>query len=295
MTEPAPDAGACPNCGRRHDVPPSAYCPACGQETALRPPTLAEFIQQFGGNYFAAEGALWRTLKLLVTRPGALTREYLAGRRRRYVLPLRLYLTVSLVALLALRIAGSGIEIDVPRGGAQEITGPDDAEMTIVAFDDARLGIAKGRFFCEGLPAAVCRHFERKFDPDPKAMRRELELASERFVGHWGTAMFLLVPLFAAWCKLAWLDRRLRYTEHLVYALHLHAFWFAAIAVAQLPLPLIKPAAALAMPIYALLASHRVYGGRWGPTLLRNAAVAIAYGVSLAVALGVVSLWAFLG
>ncbi|MBK6865166.1 MAG: hypothetical protein IPG91_17450 [Ideonella sp.] len=49
------------------------------------------------------------------------------------------------------------------------------------------------------------------------------------------------------------------------------------------------------MPVYALLASHRAYGGRWGPTLLRNAGVAVAYGATLMVALGVVSLWAFLG
>ena len=126
-------------------------------------------------------------------------------------------------------------------------------------------------------------------------MSRELELASGRFVGHWGTAMFLLVPMFALWCKIAWLNRRLRYTEHLVYALHLHAFWFAVIAIAQFPLPLLPLLAAVGMPAYALLASHRVYGGRWVPTLLRNAAVAIAYGVTLLVALGVVSLWAFLG
>jgi len=290
------DPGACPNCGRRHDVPLPAYCAACGQETTLRPPTLGEFVQQFGGNYFAAEGALWRTLKLLLTRPGALTREYLAGRRRRYVLPLRLYLTVSLVALVLLRFAGPGIAIDVPPDTAAEIARAGKDELVIVAFDNGpRLGIEKGRFFCQKLPAAVCRHFQRKLDLDPKAMSRELELASERFVSHWGTAMFLLVPMFALWCKLAWLNRRLHYTEHLVYALHLHAFWFAAIAVAQLPLPLLKPLVGAAMPAYALLASHRVYGGRWMPTLLRNATVAIAYGVTLMIALGVVSLWAFLG
>jgi hypothetical protein len=49
----------------------------------MRPPTLiSEFMQQFGGAYFSTEGALWRTLKLLLLKPGELTVQYLAGRRK---------------------------------------------------------------------------------------------------------------------------------------------------------------------------------------------------------------------
>mgnify|MGYP001057476860 CR=1 FL=1 len=81
-------------------VPRPRFCPVCGQETNLRPPRLGEFLQQFGGAYFATEGALWRTLKLLLFKPGELTRQYLAGRRKHYVLPLRLYLTISLAISL---------------------------------------------------------------------------------------------------------------------------------------------------------------------------------------------------
>ena len=54
-----------------------------------------EFLHEFVGHYVALEGTLWRTLGLLLRHPGRLTREYLDGRRRRYVLPLRLYLTAS--------------------------------------------------------------------------------------------------------------------------------------------------------------------------------------------------------
>lgn len=292
--DPAPAAGACPNCGCRFGEPRPNFCPDCGQETHLRPPTIGEFVQQFGGNYFAAEGALWRTLAMLLFRPGQLTREYLAGRRRRYVLPLRLYLTLSLVALVALRFAHP-MAVDVPPETAAEIAKAGKDDQILVAVGSLRLGMDKGRFFCQGLPAPVCRHVQRRLELDPKHMARELELASDRFVGHWGTAMFLLVPMFALWCQLAWLNRRLRYTEHLVYALHLHAFWFAAIAVAQLPLPLLPGVASLAMPIYALLASRRVYGGGWWRNIARNTAVAVAYGLTLSIALGVVALWAFLG
>ena len=107
--------------------------------------------------------------------------------------------------------------------------------------------------------------------------------------------MFALVPLFAVWVKLAWLNRRLRYTEHLVFALHLHSFWFAAIALMQLLPGALGAIPLLAIPGYALLASHRVYGGRWWATLARNVAVALAYGVSLLLALGVVTLWTLIG
>jgi len=98
------DPALCPNCGSRFAEPRPNYCGECGQESRVRAPTLGEFTQQLGGAYISMEGALWRTLWRLLLLPGQLTLEYLKGRRRRYVLPLRLYLTISVLALLALRL-----------------------------------------------------------------------------------------------------------------------------------------------------------------------------------------------
>jgi Protein of unknown function (DUF3667) len=110
---------ACANCGQRLDLPapwsPPAFCPACGQETRVRAPRVMEFLQQLGGAYFSTEGALWRTLKLLLFKPGELTVRYLAGQRKHYVLPLRLYLTISLLVLVLLRtLAGNSISSTCP-------------------------------------------------------------------------------------------------------------------------------------------------------------------------------------
>ena len=292
MPEPSDASPVCLNCGHAFgDAPRLKYCPACGQETNLRPPTLAEFAQQFGGSIVATEGALWRTLVLLFTKPGQLTLEYLAGRRRRYLLPLRLYLTVSLVAFLALRL-GTALQVNVD---------PADAQLPIERVDawidmgSARAGLRGGKFFCENYPDWVCRRLQRRFDVDPKVVAREVEEASQRFVGHWGSAMFALVPLFAAWTRLAWSNRRLRYSEHLVFALHLHSFWFAAIALMQILPGAFGAIPLLAIPVYALLAAQRVFRGRWWVTLARNLAVAIAYAASLMLALAVVSLWTLIG
>jgi uncharacterized membrane protein len=52
--------------------------------------------------------------------------------------------------------------------------------------------------------------------------------------------------------------------------------------------------AAAAVPVYTLLAMRRVYGGRWGPLLLRAGVVGTLYGMTLALALAGVALVALL-
>lgn len=73
------------------------FCSHCGQETANHMPSAGEFLHEFVGHYVALENKLLKTLTLLLFRPGRLTRDYLEGKRARYVLPLRLYLTLSLI------------------------------------------------------------------------------------------------------------------------------------------------------------------------------------------------------
>lgn len=293
MADPQPDvpAAACANCGAALATPRPNFCPACGQETTLRPPRLGEFLQQFGGAYFATEGALWRTLKLLLLQPGELTRQYLAGRRRHYVLPLRLYLSVSLLVLLLLQALAT---VAIERPGATQI---DKVEARNVQIDlpFGRAGLRDGVFYCEGMPAWVCRRLQRRIDIDPKFLVREMEQLGLRFVAKVGGAMFVLLPGFALWLKLAYRNRGLRYTEHLVFALHVHAFWFLMLALVFADLPLVSTAAGWAVPVYTLLAMGRVYGGRWGPRLLRAVFVSLLYGLTLALALAGVALAALLG
>ena len=48
MVDPLPP-GSCLNCGAPLAEPRPRFCGACGQETNVKPPTLGEFLQQFGG------------------------------------------------------------------------------------------------------------------------------------------------------------------------------------------------------------------------------------------------------
>ena len=69
-------------------------------------------MREATGRYIAYDGKFWKTLAALLFWPGFLTREYLAGRRRRYIGPARLFLVSSLVLFATLRLATQSISID---------------------------------------------------------------------------------------------------------------------------------------------------------------------------------------
>ncbi len=101
-----PTIHRCLNCGvgrRTRTAPPAARARATGL------PTFAQFMREATGRYVAYDGKFWKTLAALLFRPGFLTREYLAGRRRRYIGPARLFLVSSLVLFATLRFATESI------------------------------------------------------------------------------------------------------------------------------------------------------------------------------------------
>jgi hypothetical protein len=293
--EPVP--AVCPNCGAPlHDLPrPPRFCPACGQEAIVKPPRLGEFLQQFGGAYLSTEGALWRTLKLLLFKPGELTRLYLLGRRKHYVLPLRLYLTISVITLLLVRVAGGAgvVQVNI-KPDQPQVDAAAPAKTFNLSMLGGRAGLQQGKFYCHDLPPWMCQRLQRRIDIAPAEMGRALETLKERFLGNLGAAMFVLLPSFALWLKLVYWNRRMRYTEHLVFALHVHAFWFVALAFSLPDSLWLSVPAFTAVPWYTMLAMRRVYGGRRWPRFLRAALVSFLYLLAMGLALAVLGMWTLL-
>ena len=131
-------------------------------------------------------------------------------------------------------------------------------------------------------------------DVDPRGLQREMQQVGERMLGQIGSAMFVLLPTFALWLRLVYLDRPLRYTEHLVFALHLHAMWFLLLALMLPGLDMLTALAMLALLVYGWLSLRRVYGGRWWTRLVRYATLGLLYVVTLALVTAGLALWAVL-
>lgn len=95
-TQDLPQVGSpdCLNCGNRLR---GQYCGICGQRARSRLISLWQLVSEAFGDLLELDSRLWRTLIPLVARPGRLTRDYLEGRRARYMPPFRMYLVLSLI------------------------------------------------------------------------------------------------------------------------------------------------------------------------------------------------------
>ncbi|MGI9086463.1 MAG: DUF3667 domain-containing protein [Chthoniobacterales bacterium] len=128
--QPAP-LTHCENCG----APLSGqYCAACGQHAIDYRRSLFHIVVDAADSFFNWDTKFFKTIGILLWKPWRLTNDFNAGRRARYVHPLRLYLLASITFFLVLRAVnfqGSGpIELTAEdRAGfatsLEKLSGPD--------------------------------------------------------------------------------------------------------------------------------------------------------------------------
>jgi len=105
----------CLNCGT---IVGERYCTHCGQENTEPKESVGHLIGHFFADITHFDSQIFTTLKDLVLRPGFLTREYAAGRRMKYLNPIRMYIFISAIFFLVM-FAGSEEE---HKGGGEEST-----------------------------------------------------------------------------------------------------------------------------------------------------------------------------
>ncbi|SDK52519.1 DUF3667 domain-containing protein [Microbulbifer yueqingensis] len=361
---PAEQPPACANCGTPLLGP---HCYQCGQSRDSLVRHLPGILSDFFSTLLALDSRVWRTLGPLFAKPGFLSREYFAGRRARYVSPVRLFIFLSLAAVFLMRVAISvdGAQLqesrfddaatvaEVERMRTEMLAQLDrtrqDAgnELAIGALDavsdklnsaaDARIAELTGEPLPEGAApvaqpepkALLLGTCEAEDDCTPRvvadvdfegwpakewleeksdSINANLKVAMENpdrfkdtFFRNIPTLLILLLPVFALLLWLFYLYRGWLYMEHVIVALHSHAFLFLGLVLLTLlssleewlegSLPL---AASLAgwlfvalsvwIPLYLLLMQKRVYGQGWPVTIIKFSLFGLIYSYLLVVA-----------
>ena len=129
-------------------------------------------------------------------------------------------------------------------------------------------------------------------------LREDPDLFKDAMLGAVPSTLFVLLPVFALMLKALYLFKRRLYMEHLIVAMHSHAFlclavlllfvlmalghWLAPHGGALgVVLHLCEAAVWIWMPLYLLLMQKRVYGQGWPMTLLKYSVLGWCYVVLL--------------
>jgi hypothetical protein len=237
LAAPAHDPPRCLNCG---SVVSGRHCAQCGQAGDVHVLSMKEVGGDVAHSLLHLDSRVWRTLRLLLRRPGELTREFIAGRHQLYIPPFRLYLAISILyfALSALLPESGMFDLD-GSAGTDDVVAPVHVgvseelkrELEAEGVSRARIegatkddGNCKVSFFGDTPNSTP---FEQSLSRACEQMKKDGgKLFAERFAATAPKLMFLFLPLMAGVALLFyWRPRRL-YAEHLVVFLHNHAFTF---------------------------------------------------------------------
>ncbi|HEY3113447.1 MAG TPA: DUF3667 domain-containing protein [Gemmatimonadaceae bacterium] len=296
-------SAVCLNCGAALSGP---FCASCGQRDIPPYPSVRELAVDAVSEFSGWDGRLATTLRALIRQPGILTHEFLEGRRARYISPLRLYLTASLVYFLVAAAApnstlragnmtfgGVSFGVRTPRPSARPSAPDRVAKATSEALESQQaLTAAEREEALKDIARApkLIQPLLRRGVEDPGGFRRGLLQTMPKM-------LFVLLPVFAGIVALFYRGRK--YPEHLYFAIHLHAFIFLALAMTELlkftqipPIIVLGSLIALVwIPVYTTFAFRRVYGGSMGITIAKELGIGAIYAIISGMAFLITIYW----
>jgi hypothetical protein len=298
------------------------YCSRCGQENVEPKESFVHLVGHFFADITHFDSKIFITIKDLLWKPGFLTREYAEGRRMRYLNPIRMYVFISAIFFLVI-YAGSGdngsdINVGGPSKDTAQAVKPGDESLAmhfggaVVAFDLVEDKYKTVREF-DSVQARLPDSSREKGDMR-WLLRKNLRLKEKhggRSKLHLETniqhtipkLMFVLLPLFALYVGMLYSRKKYYYSQHVIFSIHYHSFFFLAMMAAALVgglfdsvwVSLGLPAVVLLLAfIYLIAALRRVFGQSVWLTLLKACLITFLYAITIVVSFMTVIVVTFL-
>ena len=292
------------------------YCAQCGQPGIDYHRSFGTLLADAADAFLNLDERFLKTFGLVLFKPWRLTNDFLAGRRQRYVHPLRIYLLASVMFFLLIK----SLEKFKPEHGAIVIDGspkhseaapsptasPTASSAASPTASPIRADDKEGlnfRFSDDDVTDHPKSAFEAwlknrvKEKIGPSGDRGEIFLKA--LIDNIGPMVLCCIPLFALVLKILYIFKRRYYIEHLVFALHTHAFVFLSTMIIigiglllnwKVPgalTPVVCTFLSFAVLTNLLVAIRRVYKQNWFATLFKFALGSVIYICVLVIAFAV--------
>jgi hypothetical protein len=176
------------------------FCSECGEKRFDKKDlTFKKIIVQFIDGLTHFDSKIILGIKLLVTRPGLLAKEYCSGVRVRYAKPLQLFFVINVVFFLLLSVA----QINT-------FTTPLSVQMNNLEYSK--------------FASSMIEHKLEKESVSPEEYNKRLQEYSQKFnakVSLFSKSLIIIIaPLFALVLQLIFVNRKRLYTENFIFALN---------------------------------------------------------------------------
>jgi hypothetical protein len=165
---------------------------------------------------------------------------------------------------------------------------PDIDEGGHISFNGEIWDAEKNPIKVSWLPDSVNKWFNslaQRAENNGKRVNKDPKVIIEALLSALPMTLFLMLPVFALLLKIMFIFKRRLYMEHLIVALHSHAFlmlsilllilfndlsaWFASSAWVTVPCGILTAVLWIWMPIYLFLMQKRVYQQGWILTFIK--------------------------
>lgn len=282
----------CLNCGNNGS---GTYCDNCGQKFSNLNRPVKDLLNELYDT-FNLDKRLLKTFIPFIIRPGHLALEYLAGRRKSYTSPLRLYLIMSLIFFF-LAQATSRKMIDNSDEGVVRLNSDSTGQKVVMDKNEALELLKNDTVFFGEKDSTTSVSALRQVKRQRKLQQALIKAISDQslFVKslykNISYVLFILMPAFALILKLLYIRRKRLYIEHLVFALNMHSFALLVLSLI-ITLKYLFPDVGdgflmmlIVMPVYFTAGMHRFYGQGWFKTIFKEIILTFIYWILLVVSL----------
>jgi hypothetical protein len=263
----------CPDCGWSGA---GNYCANCGEEMEPRVLRIRHYIRDVFQELLSLDSKFLHSIPALLFRPGFLATEFTAGRRKRYLSPLRLHIIIAILMFLSL-------------------------SYTMRTRMEYQMDTVNKRQNIDSVLSVIRQQKAQKGDTTRVPTVTQLKQTSEYVQGmvtEIGPYVLLLssTPAFALCLALLYRKRKKLFVEHLMFSLYFFSFAYLILIPPILWLPkILFPISGIVLCVYLYFAIRRFYSDRGFALVLRSIACIIscafigmfAFGLSYLISWGI--------
>lgn len=264
--------------------------------------------------FLSVDSRLANSIPALLFKPGFLTLQYIAGRRNRYLDPVRMFITIIVVYFLLNSFGEASQRLDDQKNfvinredtvsfsqlrdtlsaamdqqtaetSSQKIRTQDELDIEGLRYSEVKALVERGVMDTEPMldSLRIEKTFWNRFLYSEliKLTTFNFDDFREYLISKLPWLIFAMMPVFAFLLKLIYLRRKILYIDHLIFAFHLHSFLFLTGILSTLIVRFsdFEPWKwlFLIVQIYAVVALKKVYRQSWLKTLLKYIALYILY------------------